>query len=312
MPALAGEIIDETRDVDPNEVVDIELINGHITIIGWDRNQIQIKGELSDQAETYDFTSRNGITRFEEEYENRRDWLGINCTSWFSCSGDYDKTELEVFLPENSTLRFEGINAELEISNMAGNTQIEIINGPVVASSLTGRINIETVNGPIETNNLDGRITLSTVNGQIRDRDSIGERVNFSTVNGSIISNSSSERVDADSVSGSVELDLGIIDDLEASSVSGSLIVSLELLEGGKVELSNVSGYTELLINENASARFDLNTAVGGDIDNDLSDHEARQENRFVNSSELQFSLNGGSGNVDISTVTGDILIGKK
>jgi hypothetical protein len=50
MPALAGEIIDETRDVDPNEVVDIELINGHITIIGWDRNQIQIKGELSDQA----------------------------------------------------------------------------------------------------------------------------------------------------------------------------------------------------------------------------------------------------------------------
>jgi hypothetical protein len=36
------------------------------------------------------------------------------------------------------------------------------------------------------------------------------------------------------------------------------------------------------------------------------------RENRFINSGELQFSLNGGSGNVEISFVSGDILVGEK
>ena len=310
--ALSGETINETRDVDDNEVIDIELINGDVVIRGWERNQIQLTGELSDEAEGYEFSSRNGITRFEEEYENRRNWFGSNCSNWFDCSDKVDRTVLEVSVPRNSTLRFEGINVELEISGLSGNTQIEIVNGPVEASDLEGRINIETVNGSIDTTNLNGRISLSTVNGQIRDRRSNGNRVAFSTVNGSIISDTRAERVDAESVSGSVQLDLGNIDDLEASSVSARVIVSLDLLEGGQVELSNVSGYTELLVNRDVSARFDINTAVGGDIDNDLSDHEPVRENRFVNSSELQFSLNGGSGTVDISSVTGDIVLGAK
>lgn len=309
---LAGEIIDETRDVDANEVIDFEFLNGEISITGWDRNQVRLQGELSDQAQGFEFTSRNGVTKFEENYENRRSWFGRQCNSWFDCSDEVDRTELEISVPANSTLRLEGINVELEISGLNGNTQIEIVNGPIDANDLAGRINIETVNGSIESSNLDGRITLSTVNGQIRDRNSKGTRVAFSTVNGSIISDTQADRVDAESVSGSVELDLAAIDDLEASTVNGDLIISLELMDNGRVELSSVSGYTELLVNPDISARFDLNTAVGGDIDNDLTDDKPRKENRFVSSSELQFSLNGGSGSVDISTVTGDILVGLK
>jgi DUF4097 and DUF4098 domain-containing protein YvlB len=189
---------------------------------------------------------------------------------------------------------------------------VEIVNGPIEANNLRGRINIETVNGSIDTGNLDGRISLSTVNGRIRDRESSGERVSYNNVNGSIISNSRSQRVDAETVSGSIELDLAGIEDLETSSVSARVIVSLELLEGGRVDMSNVSGYTELLVNRDISARFEINTAVGGDIDNDLSDHQPVQENRFINSSELQFSLNGGTGSVEISSVSGGILIGVK
>lgn len=310
--SLAGERIEETHDVSENEVIDIELINGDITLTGWDRNQVSFKGELSDRAEGYDFSSRNGVTRFEEEYANRRNFFNSSCSNWLDCADELERTEMEVFVPKNSTVRLEGINVGLVISDLTGNTQVEIVSGPIEATNLSGRISIETVNGSIETSSLNGRINLSTVNGQIRDRGSRGDRVAYSTVNGSIISNTRSQRVDADSVSGTVELDLGDIDDLEASSVSARVIVSLSLLEGGQVEMSNVSGTMELLVNPDISARFDINTAVGGDIDNDLSDHEPVEQNRFVNSSELQFTLNGGAGSVEISTVSGDILIGVK
>lgn len=311
-PLLAGETVDETRDVGANEIIDIELINGEVTVTGWDRNQVQVKGELSDQAEGYTFSSSNGITRFEEEYEDRRGFFGRNCDNWFNCRGEVDPTVLEIFVPVNSTVRLEGVNVELAISNIDGNTEIEIVNGPIEAAGLGGRISLETVNGSIETENLDGRINLSTVNGRIRDRDSNGDRVKFNAVNGSVYSNTASSRVSAESVSGAIELELGSIDDLEASTVSGRIRVSLALRDGGQVEMSSVSGTTELLVDPGISARFDINTAVGGDIDNELTDHAPVRENRFVNSSELQFSLNGGTGNVDISTVTGNILIAPK
>ena len=88
-----------------------------------------------------------------------------------------DRTELEISVPKNATIRLEGINVDLEISGITGNTQVEIVNGPIVASNLSGRVDIETVNGPIQTSGLDGRIRLSTVNGQIRDTNSAGDRV---------------------------------------------------------------------------------------------------------------------------------------
>lgn len=310
--AMAGETIDETSDASDNEVIDIEVINGDITITGWDRMEVSFKGELSDRAEAYDFSSRNGVTRFEEEYEDRSNFFGRNCSNWFDCDDDIDPTELEISVPRNSTVRLEGINVGLQLRDITGNTHVEIVNGTIEATNLQGRIDIETVNGSIETSNLDGRINLSAVNGRIRDRGSRGDRVSYDNVNGSIISDTRSQRVDAETVSGSIELDLDKVSDLETSAVSARVIVSLELLEGGRVDMSNVSGRTELLVNRDISARFDINTAVGGDIDNDLSDHQPLRENRFINSSELQFSLNGGSGNVEMSSVSGDILIGTK
>ena len=83
-------------------------------------------------------------------------------------------------------------------------------------------------------------------------------------------------------------------------------------MPGGQVEISRVSGMIELLVNSEISARFELNTAVGGDIDNDLSDDRPMEQNRFVNSSELQFTMYGGEGYVEVSSVSDDILIGPR
>jgi len=155
---------------------------------------------------------------------------------------DSDRTELDVSMPENSTVRLEGINVDLVITGITGNTQVEIVNGPIEASKLSGHVDIETVNGSIEATDLDGRIHLSTVTGQVRDTNSKGTRVNYSAVMGSIMYNTPAERVGAECVSGSVQLDLGKVGDLEASCISGHVIVSLDLLPGGNVEISTVSG----------------------------------------------------------------------
>ncbi len=67
---------------------------GHsVTLI--DRNQISFKGELNDKAESYELSSDNGMTCFEDVFEDRRGFFN-SCSDWFNCNDDIDPTTLEI------------------------------------------------------------------------------------------------------------------------------------------------------------------------------------------------------------------------
>jgi hypothetical protein len=79
--------------------------------------------------------------------------------------------------------------------------------------------------------------------------------------------------------------------------------------ELGQIDISSVGGRIDLTLPASTSARFHVTTAVGGRINNGLSDDAPVRENRYVNSSELNFAINGGNGDVSISTVSGNITL---
>lgn len=304
---LGGEPIDETRDVASDAVIDIEIAHGTVTLTGWDRNQFRIVGELSDDAEGYELDVLNDGIRFEEDLD--RD-SHRNCWSWWGCDQSRgEQTSVEIQVPRNSLLTFEGINVELSISGLHGSTQVELINGELQVSDLRGVVALKTVNGSISADALDGRLTLETVNGSIVDSNSTGSRVSYNTVNGSITSNVRSQRLKAGTVNGDMDLNLATVDELELSTVSGTLEVNTALGDMAQVDMSSVGGRIELVLPAATSARFNVRTAVGGRITNQLSADEAVRENRFINSSELRFPLNGGRADVRISTVSGDVSL---
>lgn len=307
--AVAGEAIDETRDVDADAVIDIELTNGVVTLTGWDENRFHIAGELSDAAEGYELREVNGGIRFKEDIDRpgRRDCWGWGWNN--NCNYDEYNAILDIQLPRTSVLRFEGINVEVSVEGLYGNTEIEVVNGEITASDLRGAVKLESVNGDIEADRLNGRLTLGTVNGNIEDRGSEGSRIYFSTVNGSIASDTRSPRVNAETVNGDIELDMAALDELEISTVGGRLEVSAAMNELAQVDISSVGGRIELTLPTTTSARFNVTAAVNGRITNQLSDDEPEHENRYVNSSELDFTLNGGSGDVSISTVSGNVTL---
>lgn len=306
--ALAAEPIDETRAMDATGIVDIEITNGKVTVTGWDRNEFHIAGELGEDVEGFDLRDTGGNIRFEEEREGRN----RNGCWWRGCGDDFDTSSLEIQIPRASVLRFEGTNVDVDVSGLTANTEIEVINGEIVASNLQGIIKLETVNGSIETTDLNGRIALETVNGRIEDTNSQGNRVEYNAVNGSITANTSAARISAENVNGDIELDLGAIDELELSTVGGHLEISTEMNPQAQIDISSVGGSIELTLPTSTSARFTINTQVGGSINNDLTDDEPERTNRYIPSRDLNFVLNNGNGGVNISTVTGDIeLLGK-
>jgi hypothetical protein len=52
-----------------------------------------------------------------------------------------------------------------------------------------------------------------------------------------------------------------------------------------------------------------VNTEVNGRITNQLTDDQPEREDRYVNSSSLDFVMNGGRADIDISTVSGNVML---
>ncbi len=304
--AAAGEAISETREVRPDAVISIELLNGEISISGHDENLFSIEGELNDAAEGFTLTNSNGNIHFEEEIERKNRWFWGD--GWNSRDGHAGAT-LEIRVPRNSVLRFDGVNTNLDLIGLTGNTDVEVVNGMIVASDLSGVVRLQSVNGAIDTRALSGRISLETVNGSIDDRGSSGPRASFSAVNRSIRSDSLSPQVSASNVNGRIELDLNRIDELDVSMVGGNLDIFAFMNDLAHIEISSVGGSIDLNLPLTTSASFHVSTAVGGRIRNELSDDEPEQKRRYVNSRQLDFTLNGGSGDVNISTVSGNITV---
>jgi DUF4097 and DUF4098 domain-containing protein YvlB len=302
--AGAGEAISETRDVGPNAVISIDLTNGDVSIAGWDEQRFSIEGELSDAAEGFTLLDSNGNIRFEEHVERKNRWFWGD-----GRRNSGDGATLDIRIPRHSVLRLEGINANMDVRGLSGNTDVEVINGRIVANDLDGVVRLETVNGSIDTQNLSGRISLKTVNGSIDDRGSVSSRASFSAVNGSIRSDNQSPQVSASNVNGNMELDLHYVDDLEVSTVGGSLEIFAFMNDLAYIDLSSVGGSIDLRLPDTTSTSFHVSTAVGGRIRNQLSDDEPMQRNRYINSRELDFVINGGNGDVNISTVSGNITL---
>lgn len=304
--ASAGDLIDETRDVDADAIIDVEIMNGVVTLTGSDQNRFHISGELSDAAEGYDLREVGGGIRFEEEIDRRS---FNNCWGWGNRCDETSWADLAIELPRNSVLRFAGVNIEVTVEGLQGSTDIEVVNGDVFATNLRGTVRLETVNGDIDTNRLEGRIDLQTVNGSIDDNGSRGSRVTLNTTNGDIDANTMSARVNAETVNGDIDLDTGAVDELEISTVGGSMDVRATLNDQGEINVSSVSGRIELTVPTSTAARFTVSTAVNGRINNELTDDEPERRNRYVNSRELDFTLNGGGGEVSVSTVSGNVTL---
>jgi hypothetical protein len=307
--AFAGDLIDETRDVNADAIIDIELVNGTVTLKGWDQNRFHIAGELSDAAEGYELREVGGGIRFEEDIDRRS---FNNCWAFGNRCDDGDWADLDIELPHGSVLRFAGTNVEVTVEGLNGSTDIEVVNGDVYATGLSGTVKLETVNGDIDANDLSGRVNLETVNGSIDDNNSMGPRITLNTTNGDIDSTTTSESVSAETVNGDIELSAGPVDELDISTVGGTLEADVTLKEQGEININSVNGRIELTVPTNTSAHFNVSTAANGRISNDLTDDEPERRNRYVNSKELDFSMNGGSGDVSISTVSGNVTLSGK
>lgn len=294
--ALAGERINQVLDVQANGQVSIENMRGHVDIVGWDKNQVSVKGHLDDKARGYEFETDGGYTVFKVKMPKRvRNW------------NNSDGSDLKIFVPINSGIEFESVNGNVSLKAVAGGTNAHTVNGNIKAIKLSQRINLETVNGNIKASGLDGKIKLATVNGNVTDLDSKG-KVTYTAVNGSIESHSVAKKISIENVNGEIELVLKGTEELEVSTVNGNIDAEVKLSDDSEVNISSVSGNAQLKLGGNIGGRYNLSAHAGGRITNELTDDRVQKE-KYGPARHLKFRVDGGSAQVKMTSVSGNLTI---
>lgn len=281
-PVVAGaeEPIDETRPAAKEARVDIdEIINGSVTVIGWDREEVTIKGTLEDNVKGYQFTGTEKTIRFRLEYERGRN------------KRSRGETELTVQVPHGSDVWISGVNLTIDISEVLGDLELEAVNGEIAVHGSPRAVEVENVNGTIEI-------------------DASCHSIDVESVSGDIILSGARGEVSAATVSGDIEVIDSDLDEGDFESVSGSMTFTGNLKADGSLDFECHSGTVELSLPAGVSAEFDL-TTFSGDIENDFGP-DAERVNRYAPGKELSFTTGAGEADVSIETFSGDIVLKKR
>ncbi len=301
--AVAGQKVDETLKAAKDGYVEIEHLGGFAKITGWDKDEVRVTGELGDKTERFEFEREGNEVIIRVKVKKHRG-------GWNSWDDDYDDN-LEIFVPKNSRLDYSSTNANVEAYEVYGGADVDTVNGDIKVVKLSGRLRLEAVNGDISAKELEGDVKIETVNGNIKSRSSKSKDGVYESVNGDIDVDTDSPELRAETVNGNIELNLGTIEQLSLNTVNGSIEARMELAKQGDVRATSVGGSIELYFQPDVSARFDIQGHAGGRITNKLSEHREKKA-KYGPSRWLEFSLNGGDGKVDVSTVSGRIKLDKK
>ncbi|MDN7123839.1 DUF4097 family beta strand repeat protein [Pseudidiomarina sp. 1APP75-32.1] len=295
----AQESVDKRLDVPANVVVTIENMRGEVEIIGTEETYAQVRGKLDEYATgmTFELADNNLTIRVEMPARG-------------NFSGNHG-SELEIHLPSSAELNISGVSSDFVVRDFSSDVQLNTVSGDIHAHSLRGKLNLTSVSGDIQSEKLTGRVTLKSVSGDIDDRDGAGSNASYSSTSGDIDVRTSVSDISAESVSGDVMLDLQSVSNLRLKSVSGDVKATLALTRNGRISANSVSGDVELLFSGAVDANLEANVSGGGSIVNDVNDARV-EESKWGVGANLETRLGSGSGTIELTTMSGDIILRKK
>ena len=272
---FAGDI-NETRDVNRDAVIVVDNLAGSITVTGWNREQVEIKGTLDAKAEKLELEGNRETLEIKVKYPRKRN-LNIKKGS-----------VLEIRVPEGCRLELKGVSCNIDVSKFHGRVEAGTVSGDVRIVGDTAGIEAASVSGDIFV-------------------DSSTESVEISSVSGFVEVRGTTRSLEIDMVSGEVEVKSDGLKDFRFNIVSGDLDLDVAPAPGADWEINGHSGDITLHLPADVSAEFDIEV-FSGDIHNDFGP-KARRTSKFAPGKELQFTAGGGDAEIDISTFSGDIRL---
>lgn len=276
--AAAEQAVDRRVPADAQGEVEVSSVAGSVSVSGWDRNEVQVRGTLGDDVE-----------QLELESEPKRTLINVvpKESSGWRRHGDAD-AELSIRIPTGSRLSINTVSAEISVTRVNGEQRLQSVSGDISSELASEEVEAKTVSGNVVLRG-DGKpavVTVTTTSGDAQVRHAAGEIV-------------------ARSVSGDLELELDQITRARAHTTSGDLELQGRLARDARVDAETISGEVILDLKGPVNAEFELES-FSGDIDNCFGP-KPQSKSEHGPGSELRFKEGDGSARVRLRSLSGDI-----
>ena len=273
--AHAGEDVDERRDVSATGSVRIVNMRGGMEIVGWDRDEAYVSGELDDLSDGLRF-----------KVDGDRTLIRVLMPEHHVHHGD--GSALIIYLPSASSVQIRSVSADINLMGIKGAIAIRTMSGNVLAEDIGKATRINTVSGDVSVYKGGGRVKVVTISGEVA--------LELAATD-----------IAVDTMSGEIDLELEDFDTLMVSTTKGELEIEGTLNPAGRIEASTVKGDIELELEDPINARIIVRTGRHGDIENELNDVEAIEIDSHIK--RLEMVVGDGSGHIRLTSVRGDIRL---
>lgn len=276
LAALAGGSVDRTVPAQANGDVVISNVSGTVDVRGWDRNEVQVTGQLGDSVERLDVETNGGRTVIKVVLPrgNSRD-------------GD---TDLEIQVPKGSLVEVSAVSADVSSRGVLGTQRLKSVSGEITAD----------VSGPdSEIRSVSGDITVRAGGNPVSLR--------LSSVSGGIDLSNAAGKLDVVTVSGDASLKIGGASEVRARTTSGDLEVDGKLARDARVDVEGVSGDLTLRFPASGALSAEIES-FSGDISGCLAGNVERVS-KYGPGTRLNLRTVESGPRIRAKTLSGDIEI---
>jgi DUF4097 and DUF4098 domain-containing protein YvlB len=278
-PAAAARLIDETAQAHPRGEVDIANTAGRIQVTGWDREQIQVRGEHGGDVDEFRFVA-----------DGRHTEIKVILPKGSHRDGD---AELEIMVPEGSRVAIQGVSADVRVRDVKGALRIETVSGQIDAEVFEEDVEARTISGEVTIRGHDtpALLVLNTVSGD-------GE---INNIRGELV---------VHSVTGDLDISSAELERARLRTTNGDIDLRTALAADARFDMEAINGDLRLDIIGEVNAEFDLET-FNGSINNDFGP-DAQSVSRYTPGKSLRFAEGDGDGRVRIKTLNGTISLRRR
>ncbi len=258
---------------EPRGVVDISNVSGRIEVIGWDRPEVNVRGELDEGVERVDVTSEHGRTVVKVVLPH---------------AGHHGDADLRVKVPKESEVNVSAVSAEVTTSGVQGEQRLSAVSGDITAE-FAGDLEVKTVSGEVKLkgHGQPARLHVRSVSGDVRLEHGAGD-------------------LEAGTVSGSLVLSLDSARSVRARTTSGDLHFEGKLNRGADLDATSVSGDLHVRASADGGYSFEARS-FNGDITNCFGAEPV--ERHHGSGHTLEGTRGEGAGHVRLNTMSGSIQL---
>jgi DUF4097 and DUF4098 domain-containing protein YvlB len=261
-------------ETDPHGSVQISNVSGSVTVTGWDRPEVEVKGHLGDGVDRVDVVSAGGRTTIK-----------VVLPTMSSRDGE---ATLIIRVPQESELDVTAVSADLVTSGMMAAQRLKTVSGDIRAELTKAEFEGKTVSGDMRLrgNSKEADIRLQSISGDITLDRGAGD-------------------IEATTVSGDLRLELDPARSVRMRTTSGDLTFRGTLIPTAILDAETISG--DATLNARATAGYEYEaTSFSGDLDNCFG-KQAESTSRHGPGSRLMGTTGEGKARVRVKSMSGDV-----